>query len=38
MNGQTLIAETHDTGDLEYERKQRMLDALVETLRFTGAR
>jgi hypothetical protein len=37
MDGTTLIAETHDAGDLDYGRKQRILDGMVQTLRFTGA-
>jgi len=35
LDGATLVAETHDVGDLEYERKQRILDGMIETLRFT---
>lgn len=30
----TLVAETHDVGELAYDRKQRILDAMVATLHF----
>jgi hypothetical protein len=38
LGDRTLIAETYDLGELDYERKRRILDGMVETLRFTGGR
>jgi hypothetical protein len=34
----TLVAETHDAGDLDFDRKRRILDGMAATLRFTGSR
>lgn len=37
LDGTTMIASTHDVGDLPFERKRRILDAMMETVRFGRA-
>ncbi|MBA2239598.1 MAG: hypothetical protein H0W24_13015, partial [Lysobacter sp.] len=37
LDGRTMIATTHDVGDLPFERKKRILDATMETLEFGAA-
>lgn len=37
LEGRTFVATTHDTGELDYETKQDVLDRMMETLQFTEA-
>lgn len=34
LGGSTMIASTHDAGELPFDRRKRVLDAMMETLRF----
>lgn len=34
LGGATMIASTHDVGGIPFERKRRILDAMMETVRF----
>lgn len=37
LGGETLIAATHDAGDLGYERKKQILDEMIATLTFPAS-
>lgn len=38
LGGASLVLSTHDAGTLDFARKQRILDAMVETLQLTAPR